>query len=235
MHRACFSLSSRRLCGVLALRLLFVYREGCWYTSPCCLIVSPCQTHSFFFLGLDSKPNISDPWSRVAAFSPVSWWWLYCVLLGSEIIPAGLYFCTEPCKGSLGQNFQGPWPIPLLGSEGGVSSDCTWANSHQQETWTLLCLVSLWTEWRGDVPPCRQTWLCSDWNGVWIWLRLQSVLKISINFCSISTWLIPASSFPAAITVYPLFQRRIEMGWKCPLPLMLLSPWGQPDISIFTA
>lgn len=151
---------SCRLCGFLALRLLFVYREGCWYTSPCCLMVSPCQMHSFFFLGLDSKPNISHSWSRVTAFSPVSWWWLYCVLLRSEIIPAGLYFCTEPCKGSLEQNFQGPWPVPLLGSEGGVSSDCAWANSHQQETWTLLCLVSLWREWRGDIPPCRQTRLC---------------------------------------------------------------------------
>lgn len=63
--------------------VLFVYREGCWYTSLCCLIISLCQMHSFFFLSLDSKPNISDPWSRVTAFSPVSRWWLYCVLLGS--------------------------------------------------------------------------------------------------------------------------------------------------------
>lgn len=122
---------------------------------PCCLMVSLCQMHSFFFLGLDSQPNISDPWSRVTASSPVSRWWLCCVLLGSEMIPAGLYFCTKPCKGSLEGSFQGPWPILLLGSEGGVSSGCSWANSHQQETWTWLCLVSLWTEWRGDVPPCR--------------------------------------------------------------------------------
>lgn len=151
---------ARRLCGVLAPRLLFVYREGCWYTSPCCLIVSPCQMHSFFFLNLDSKPDISDLCSRVTAFSPVSWRWWYCVLLGSENIPAGLYFCTKPCKGLLGQNVQGPWPISLRGSEGGVSSDCTWANSHQQETWTLHCLVSLWIEWRGDVRPYRQTRRC---------------------------------------------------------------------------
>lgn len=229
---------SCRLCGVLALRLLFVYREGCWYTSPCCLIIPPCQMDSFFFLGLDSKPNISDPWSRVTAFSPVSWWWLYCVLLGSEIIPAGLYFCTEPCKGSLEQNFQGPWPIPLLGSEGGISSDCAWAISHQQEMWISLCLASLWTEWRGDIPPLQTDkalyWLWGDWNEVWIWLQLQSVLKTSISFCSISTWLIPASSFPAVTTVYTRFQRRTEMGWKCSLPLTLLSPWGQLDISVFT-
>lgn len=86
---------------------------------PCCLVVSLCQMYSFFFLGLDSQPNISDPWSRVTAFCPVSWWWLCCVLLGSEMIPAGLYFCTKPCKGLLEESFLGPWPILLLGSEGG--------------------------------------------------------------------------------------------------------------------
>lgn len=104
MHRASFSPDTP---GVLAPRVLFVDGQGWWYISSWCLVVSPCQTHSFFFLGLDSKPNVSDPWPRVTASSPVSWRWLYGVPLGSEIIPAGLYFCTEPCKGSLEQNFQG--------------------------------------------------------------------------------------------------------------------------------
>lgn len=149
------SLLIPRLCGVLALRLLFVYREGSRCTSPWHLMASLCQRHSFFFLSLESQPDISDPCSRVTAFSPVSWWWLCCVLLGSEMIPAALYFCTKPCKGLLEESFQGHWPIPLLSSEGGVSSGCFWANSHQQETWAWLCLVSPWAEGRGDVPPCR--------------------------------------------------------------------------------
>lgn len=100
------------LCGVLAPRLLFVYREGSRCTSPCCLMLFLCQSHSF--LGLDSQPEISDPCSRVTAFSPVSWWWLCYVLLGSEMIPAALYFCTKPCKGLLEESFQAPWPILLL-------------------------------------------------------------------------------------------------------------------------
>lgn len=171
----------------------------------------------------------------IQSHSVLPWWWLCCVLLGSERIPAALYFCTKPCKGLLEESFQGPWPILLLASEGGVSSGCSWANSHQQETWTWLCLVSLWTEWRGDVPPLQIVraldWLCGVWNEGWIWLQLQSVLKIS--FCSISTWqYIPASSFSAVTTVYTLFQRTTEMGWKCSSPLKLPSPWGQQNIPI---
>lgn len=154
------SLSSCRLCRVLALRLLFVYTEGSRCTSPWCLMVSLCQRHSFFFLSLDSQPDTSDL-APESQHSLLSWWWLCCALLGSEMIPAALYFCTKPCKGLLQASVQGPWPILLLSSEGGVSSGCFWANSHQQETWAWLCLVSLWAEGRGDVPPCRQ-------SGLWV-------------------------------------------------------------------
>lgn len=45
-------------------------------------------------------------------------------------------------------------------------------------------------------------WLYGDWNEGWIWLQLQSVLKISVSFCSVSFWPIPDSSFPAVTTVY---------------------------------
>lgn len=70
-------------------------------------------------------------------------------------------------------------------------------------------------------------WL--EWR-VRILLQLQSVLKISVSFCSISSWPIPASSFPAVTTVCTLFQRTSEMGWKWFLPLTSLSPGGQQGI-----
>lgn len=118
------------------------------------------SVHFSLLSGVFPLPNAQFllPWLRLAAKhlrpllqSPsvlsISWWWLCCALLGSEMIPAGLCFCTKPCESLLEESFQGPWPILLLSSEGGVSSGCFWANSHQQETWTWLCLVSLWKKW----------------------------------------------------------------------------------------
>lgn len=155
-------------CGVLARKLLFVYREGSRCASPCYLIVPACQMQ-FLLPCLRLKAKRLRPWSRITVFPAVFWWWLCCVLLGSEIIPVALHFCTEPCKGLLEWSVQGPWPVPLSGSEGGVSSGCTWANIHQQETWTALCLVSVWTEWRWSSflqADKAQYWLCSGWTEV---------------------------------------------------------------------
>lgn len=56
------------------------------------------------------------------------------------------------------------------------------------------------------------------------------MLKISVSFCTISSWPIPASSFPAVTTVCTLFQRTSEMGWKWFLPLTSHSPGGQQGI-----
>lgn len=157
MHSPCFSPD---LVGAV----------GSWLGS-CCLLteealgILPAVVQSFPAAKCTVSSSLAQTWSRTShiliqnrsVLSSLLMMMIFLCAVGKSTFPL-LFASTPGCVRVVKEWIVwGSWSIPLTGSEGGVSSGCAWANTHRQGTWTALCLVSLWTEWKGDIPSCRQT------------------------------------------------------------------------------